>query len=145
MKEVYILRGPSGSGKSTWIAENHESALVCSSDHFFMVDGEYQFDISKLSMNHSLCFKKFIDAILKGVETVIVDNTNIFKWQYESYAVLAEKFGYQVTLVELMPVTIEELRTVVARNAHGVPQSTVCQMVLDFETDCSYTTLKRGI
>ena len=53
MKKLYIVRGLPGSGKSTFAeALVGSDFLVCEADKYFMVDGEYKFDGSKLKDAH---------------------------------------------------------------------------------------------
>ena len=53
MKELYLLRGLPGSGKSTLaksLGGKHFEA-----DMYFVRDGEYQFDVTKLKEAHEWC------------------------------------------------------------------------------------------
>jgi predicted kinase len=83
---VIIMRGPSGFGKSTKAKElaDKYNAVVCSADDYFMKDGSYNFDITKLGEAHGRCFKKFEIAIKNG-DNVIIDNTNLKPQDVEKY------------------------------------------------------------
>lgn len=83
---VIIMRGPSGFGKSTKAKElsSKYDAVVCSADDFFMNNGTYEFDVSKLGEAHNRCFKKFEIAIKNG-NNVIIDNTNLKPQDVEKY------------------------------------------------------------
>lgn len=140
MREVIIMRGPAGSGKSTWARKNHPDAVVVSADHFWLVemaDGrqEYIFNIAQLPEAHQVCLCRFIDVVVAGHKKIVVDNTNIRKWQYRAYAKIARAYGYAVHIVEFRPVSISDIRKCVDRNIHGVPEETVIRMCMEFEED----------
>lgn len=99
--KVIILRGISGCGKSTW-AKQHAltDTVVVSADHFFIQpDGSYAFDQSKLNEAHIVCFRNFLDAIETKALTIIVDNTNIHRWEFQPYLIAAQARGYEVKLL----------------------------------------------
>jgi len=151
MKTVFIMRGAAGSGKSSWVRKNCPNAFVVSADDFWMekqflrepgVDGGsvrevevYCFDIKRLAESHQDCLCRFIDAVVEGYDEIVVDNTNIRKWQYAPYGKIAKLQGYEVKVIEFRPVTLEDARTCVRRNVHDVPEETVIRMCLDFEPD----------
>lgn len=97
--KVTILRGISGAGKSTWIKKNAPNAFVVSADLFFMVDGEYKYDINKLEDAHRHTFKTFLEALADKKEWIIVDNTNVHAWEYSPYVLAAGAYGYDVELL----------------------------------------------
>ena len=99
-KKVIVLVGPSGCGKSTWIAnyEKREEWDVCSADHYFMKDGVYQFDGSKLGEAHQASQEKFKHCLDYGLFTIFVDNTNTQEWERRPYVEAAKKVGYEVWL-----------------------------------------------
>ena len=88
-KEVYIVRGCPGSGKSSLarkIANLHslenKVAKIFETDNYFMENGEYKFDATKLHRNHQKCFSDFLDALNdRNVDVVIVANTFTRKWE----------------------------------------------------------------
>ena len=118
VKEVILTRGIPGSGKSTYIRENYPSALVCSADHFFVdKQGVYNFNPKMLGCAHGSCKRKFEKSLLKGVPSVVVDNTNMQWKEYGPYLKLAKKHGYAITVVRfVVPVDVA-----FGRNSHGVP------------------------
>jgi predicted kinase len=124
MSKVTILRGCPGSGKSTYTKRNLANALVCSADHHFMIDGEYQFNRDELGEAHASCLRNFVEAIQAGIEDIVVDNTNISPTEIAPYAQLAIAYKYDLEII-----TLEVDATVASkRNVHGVPDKTVRNM-----------------
>lgn len=129
-KTVIILRGASGSGKSTWTAKHAASGVVCSADTFMHnpKTGAYEFSPAKLGWAHKSCLAKFEDAVKRGEELVVVDNTNIKPAWYKDYVALAQSHGYQV---------FQKVMSGSFQNAHGVPGDKVQQMRDSFVQDTS--------
>ncbi|HLC66153.1 MAG TPA: ATP-binding protein [Candidatus Nanoarchaeia archaeon] len=127
MKVVYIMRGVPGSGKST-LARTlaNGTGAIHSTDDFFYVVGEYRFDPSKLPENHNRNFAAFCCSLNAGISTVICDNTNGKRWNYEQYVRAAEQAGYRVAIV-MMPHPAPEVAA--ARNIHRVPITTIRRMI----------------
>tara|TARA_Y200000002_G_scaffold344872_1_gene318399 strand:+ start:1379 stop:1789 length:411 start_codon:yes stop_codon:yes gene_type:complete len=129
------MRGLPGSGKSTYVKENFPDAVVCSADSFFLnEDGEYIFVNWKLQQAHQHCFRTFIDAVTSDAETIVIDNTNICRWEYENYVFMAEKFGYRIRKIR-MNFAESDIPLFGKRNIHGVPELKINQMFERFEDD----------
>jgi tRNA uridine 5-carbamoylmethylation protein Kti12 len=129
MKRCLIMRGIPGSGKSTlarFLKGSDSSGVIHSTDDYFMVDGEYRFDPSKLGENHKKNFEAFCNDIEAGNPLVIVDNTNTQKWEYAAYLNMAEMHGYQVGICSMPHPSVE---VAVARNTHGVPEVAIRRML----------------
>lgn len=140
MLEVIILRGPAGSGKSTWVEKNCPDAVVVSADQFWLkrdLEGNevYEFCISRLAEAHQDCLCRYVDALAAKKARVVVDNTNIHRWEYAAYLRIAQEFGYAFRIIEFRPDTVEGIRTCIQRNVHGVPRETIMKMCVDFEPD----------
>jgi len=122
--KVKVLRGISGSGKSTYIKTHYPTAIVCSADDFFMINGEYHFNPSLLGKAHEQCFKYFLLCLEDKKPLIAIDNTNLEPWTFAGYVQVARAYGYEVEIVRL------EVDQEVAgnRNLHGVPLSKVKQM-----------------
>ena len=101
---IFLMRGLSGSGKSTVaeaIAQAFPDAKVCSADHFFLdEDGKYVFDADKLKEAHAGCQAAAAEACAAGASPLVVDNTNVKKWEMNYYFTAAARHGYTVVLVE---------------------------------------------
>lgn len=116
---VHILSGVSGSGKSS-LARSFRGTVV-SADDFFMVDGEYRFDATKLSLAHGSCFRTFIRLLDNRDATVIVDNTNTTAVEIAPYALGAAALGHSFRVLTLMCRTGKDLLLCAERNTHCVP------------------------
>lgn len=140
MKTLTIMRGVPGSGKSTLarvLAEipGIEPAPVFSTDDFFMVDGEYRFDPSKLGANHAANLRRTAEAMEAGVSHVIVDNTMTQGWEAREYVRAAAKHGYAVQFVESRTPWARDAAECARRNTHGVPLAAIEGMLARWEPD----------
>ena len=156
MKQAFIMRGPSGAGKSSWLSTELEDPEICSADEFWWkkcalqdeiatrltnnptrnkndVLEEYCFDLSRLSEAHSACLTHFIQAITNNVELVVADNTFIHEWTLGPYIEVAEAFGYEITLVEFVPESVDDIKKCISRNLHQVPCDVIARMCVEFE------------
>ncbi len=139
MLKIIILSGVPGSGKSTLVtklerdlSEKGFSVRTVSADHYFMDNGEYKFDPTKLGLAHANCLRRFMAGIsnrsLHGDYAIIVDNTNCTSLELAPYVAiaLAEK---AIANVEIELVSIHcDVEKAAARNVHGVPLATVKRM-----------------
>lgn len=132
MKKVIIMRGIPGSGKSTiakWFEEL--GAIRCNTDKYFYVNGEYKFDRDKLHEYHKKNMVDFIIHVDNGVDTVIVDNTNIKRRDYLPYVEVARDNGYEVHTITFAPQDIEKC---IKRNKHNVPEEAIRRMASSLQT-----------
>jgi tRNA uridine 5-carbamoylmethylation protein Kti12 len=128
MKSVLILRGLPGAGKS-WYATEMAATLgtrggpakvvVCSADDYFMVDGVYRFNSSKLEDAHGACFRRVIEALTSDADLVVVDNTNLRLVEIAPYVLAAQAYGARCTIRTIRC----EPNLAAIRNIHGVPAS----------------------
>jgi predicted kinase len=131
MKNLYLLRGLPGSGKST-LAREIGDAFV-EADMFFMSDGEYKFDGSKIKDAHAWCKSTVrewmeINDNTWGIEfaNIAVSNTFTQEWEMEDYYKLAEEYGYKV-----FSMIVENRHGGV--NIHECPEEKIEQMRNRFE------------
>lgn len=132
-KIVYIMRGVPGSGKSTIAQEivSDFGGAVHSTDDFFVnQQGEYEFDQSKLGKAHQANLDAFAESLDANQPVVIVDNTNIRRWEFAKYIKLANRAGYVVQEVKAPTPEAEEA---VERNLHNVPEHAIRRMLNNFE------------
>ena len=129
-KILFIVRGLPGSGKSTFaktLGGKHFET-----DNFFMVDGEYKFDVTKLKAAHEWCQNSVNTAMILNITTdlnsiIVVSNTFTQEWEMKPYFDMAETYGYRVfTLI------VENRHGGV--NQHGVPEDKLEIMKNRFET-----------
>jgi tRNA uridine 5-carbamoylmethylation protein Kti12 len=141
-KICYILRGLPGSGKSM-LAENLASGGkgsrlgIFSTDDLFMVDGEYQFDPSKLAQNHAYNLRnatQFMESFKLPNQNIncIIDNTNTQHWEYEKYVEVAKKNGFMVQIITV-EWNINDIPLYAERNSHGVPEEAIYRMAERWE------------
>jgi len=127
-KKLYIVRGVPGSGKSTFALNLVGSDfLVCEADKYFMVDGEYKFDGSKLKEAHESC-RTLVETYMKDslvndqfYREIAVSNTFTQEWEMQPYFDLAEKYGYMV-----FSIIVENRHG--GSNQHGVPAEAIQRM-----------------
>lgn len=141
-KICYILRGLPGTGKSE-LAKNlasggRESRLgIFSTDEHFMVDGEYQFDPSKLGEYHAYNLRnatQFMESFKSPIHTIncIIDNTNTQHWEYEKYEEAAKENGFMVQIISI-EWKREDIPLYAERNSHGVPEEAIYRMAERWE------------
>ena len=120
MKQLILLRGLPGAGKSTF-AKNFTPSPHLEADMFFVENGEYKFDASKLKEAHQWCRDKTEWWMELEERTIVVSNTFTQEWEMEAYYELAKKHGYRVH-----SVIVENRHGGV--NEHGVPADKLEQM-----------------
>jgi len=129
MKKLFLVRGLPGSGKSTFAKAL--GGINIEADQYFMVDGKYNFDASKLKLAHNYCqsqtqiWMRCNDPQI-NVNRIVVSNTFTQEWEMEAYYKLAAKYGYQV-----FSIIVENRHNGVSE--HGVPEEKIEQMRNRFE------------
>jgi predicted kinase len=128
-KILYIVRGVPGSGKSTFAKSLGGTHFE--TDKFFMVDGEYKFDGTKIKEAHKWCQDSVNTAMLlnhtSGLNSIIVvSNTFTQEWEMEPYFQMANYFDYKV-----FSIVVENRHGGI--NQHGVPEDKIQIMKDRFE------------
>lgn len=108
-KEVILLRGPSGTGKSTLAKQLVGNGVILSTDDYFMNNGMYDFDPTKLGVNHKKNQDRAEKSMIEGISPIIVDNIFYKEWEMKPYVQLADKYEYEITIKELPIPHIDEL------------------------------------
>ena len=124
MKQLILLRGLPGSGKSTFA--NLLGGIHVEADQYFMRDGEYRFDASKLKQAHNWCKLRVEHSMEDGVDKITVSNKFTQEWEMDAYFELAEKYGYQISCL-----IVENRHD--SKNIHGCPDDKIEQMRNRFE------------
>jgi predicted kinase len=142
-KICYILRGLPGSGKSMLAESLKDGAFpkgfgaIFSTDDLFMVDGEYQFDPSKLKEYHMKNLQN-AGAWMKEHSSVttnaycIIDNTNTQHWEFAEYKKMAKHFGFMVQVITV-DWDSKDIPLYAKRNSHGVPEEAIRRMAIRWE------------
>lgn len=123
MKTLFLLRGLPGAGKST-LADSLGIDYV-EADMFFMQDGEYKFDGTKIKLAHEWCQDR-VRKIMEYGMSVAVANTFTQEWEMEPYLEMAEEFGYRVN-----SLIVENRHG--NESVHGVPAQAMDIMEKRFE------------
>jgi len=89
-QKLILVRGLPGSGKSTLAAMLPGTHVEA--DDFFIVNGEYKFDGSRIGEAHGWCLSKCREALERG-EDVVVSNTFTRLWEMRPYIDAATEFG----------------------------------------------------
>jgi predicted kinase len=124
MKELFLLRGLPGAGKST-LAKSLGGKYF-EADMFFVRDGEYKFDGTKIKAAHEWCRSSVGGLMINDEPRLIVSNTFTQEWEMEAYYELAERYGYRV-----YSLIVENRHGGI--NEHGVPADKLEQMRNRFE------------
>ena len=129
MKTLYIVRGIPGSGKSTFAKSI--GGIHIEADQFFMENGKYNFDITKIKLAHKYCQNQTeawmkTDGVQVNNDKIVVSNTFTQEWEMEPYFELAKKNGYKV-----FTVIVENRHG--GTNEHNVPEDKIEQMKNRFE------------
>lgn len=115
--QLFIIRGLPGSGKST-IAKQLHGFKHFEADMFFIKNGIYQYDGSKIKQAHEWCQAKVLGELESGND-VCVSNTFTRKYEMQPYIDMAARFG-------ILPNVI--IATGSFKNVHGVPFEVVEKM-----------------
>jgi predicted kinase len=82
MPHLTIIRGLPGSGKSTYARELN--ALHLEADMFYVNNGVYTFDHTKIGQAHQWCRMTTASALSAGMD-VVVSNTFTQLWELKPY------------------------------------------------------------
>jgi len=127
MNKLILVRGLPGSGKST-LATRLAGMLYYNhleTDLYWMVDGEYKFDINRLTEAHEWCLDKTREYLEKG-NGVVVSNTFTVQRNMRPYFELAKELDIRPQVI-LCQGNFD--------NVHNAPVETLAKMANQFEYD----------
>lgn len=127
-KVMFIMKGLPGSGKSTivkTIQEVYKDSVVCSADFYFMKSGKYKFRADKLKDAHQACQNKATASASRGMNVIIIDNTNVRNWEMKFYLTLAREYHYVPVIVEPQTPWCRDAYELAQRNSHGMDVSII--------------------
>lgn len=93
-KILFLLRGLPWSGKSTF--SKLLGGVHIEADQYFMENGEYKFDSSKIKLAHNYCQSQTSAWMDSNVDRIVVSNTFTQEWEMKPYFDLVKTYGYQV-------------------------------------------------
>ena len=123
MKELFLLRGLPGAGKST-LAKSL-GGIHLEADQYFMEDGNYKFDATKIKLAHDWCQLRTEHGMEDSSPKIVVSNTFTMAWEMQPYYDLAEKYGYRV-----YSLVVENRHG--GENVHNVPREKIEEMARRF-------------
>ncbi|XP_076064727.1 NEDD4-binding protein 2 [Oratosquilla oratoria] len=136
-KLVVLMRGLPGSGKSTLAQEiTGRNGVVLSTDDFhYDKHGCYNYKPSRLSEAHGWNKNRTLKHLREGTTPIIIDNTNLQKWEMTPYIQMAIEHGYEVDILE--PSTSWRLNSaeLAKRNVHNVPKTKIKEMKERYQKD----------
>ncbi len=124
MANLILVRGIPGSGKSTLSDEFIKIGYrKLEADQFFIVDGVYKFDPSKIRQAHEFCQKNALEAMKRG-ENICISNTFTRLSEMHFYLLHAKEYNYNVYIVKA---------TGNHPDVHNVPAETKAKMLARWE------------
>ena len=135
MSKIIIIRGASGSGKSyeaeqRLIAHYNQPTKISvqffEADQWFKVSGEYKFDAKELGSAHLWC-RISVEKFIRGWPdcVAIVSNTSTTYKEMLPYALLADKYGCEIEIVEPSTPWKNNPEECHKLNSHNVPLDTI--------------------
>ena len=136
---VIFLRGISGSGKTTLCNSlSHllglEKVVSISADNYFIVDGIYNFEISKISDAHKACIISMEKALQSSeFPYIIIDNTHTRLWHLSNAERVAEKYGAKIFYLDIIVPDHTHFLLCLKRQRHNVPEDVLLEQWVNWE------------
>jgi predicted kinase len=134
MKKIIFMRGVPGAGKTPWamehFGEDPSAAILSAADYFLDETGKFKWVAHLTPQSHQWNIQRFRNALNDGMETIVVDNTNIKAWDMKPYLkILKEYKDYQV----FQKVMDCDLFDAAENSFHEVPIFSIMRMDENFE------------
>lgn len=114
-KRLVLMQGIPGSGKTTVantllnsfleanfsVSYDWTGKKLSTDDYREQECGHYVHDISKNASHHAMTQRACVDEMLAQTNLIIIDNTNIEKWQAAPYLALASMYDYEVQVISV--------------------------------------------
>lgn len=150
---LYIMCGVPGAGKSTKAKELADGSEIYSTDDRIEEAGDYNEFFAKMKKSgnfgplgymHKLNYKNACGAMDRGVNPIVIDNTNLSPKEARNYVEYALSLGYADDNIRFIDVgtggaTAEELAD---RNTHGVPLDKIRIMIKKYNANAPLTLEK---
>ncbi|XP_015453053.1 NEDD4-binding protein 2 isoform X3 [Pteropus alecto] len=133
---LILLRGLPGSGKSflaRTLQEDNPSGVILSTDDYFYINGQYQFDVKYLGEAHEWNQNRAKEAFEKKLSPIIIDNTNLQAWEMKPYVALSQKYKYKVLFREPDTWWKFKPKELARRNIHGVSKEKITRMLEHYQ------------
>ncbi|KAM5272197.1 NEDD4-binding protein 2 [Ctenodactylus gundi] len=133
---LVLLRGLPGSGKSflaRTLQEDNPSGVILSTDDYFYINGQYQFDLRYLGEAHEWNHNRAKEAFEKKISPIIIDNTNLQAWEMKPYVALSQKHKYKVHFREPDTWWKFKPKELARRNIHGISKEKITRMLENYQ------------
>ncbi|KFP09936.1 NEDD4-binding protein 2-like 1, partial [Egretta garzetta] len=127
---------------------DYPSAVVLSTDDFFIENGVYVFEPDLLEDAHKWNQKRAHKAMKNGKSPVIIDNTNIHAWEMKPYVMMegkariycfsARENRYEVIFQEPDTPWKFNVQELSRRNIHHVPREKIERMKEQYEHNVTF-------
>lgn len=122
-------------------AEEH----IISADDYFMRNGRYTYDGTKISEAHQYAQRTFMQRASKGYSPLIVDNTNMKYWELVPYIQVAIQYQFHVEIMEPQTPWKFKARDLAQKNKHGVPMDKIKKMMENYDTIMSVKEFAKNV
>lgn len=144
-QELIIMRGIPGSGKSTAAKKLVSNGVIHSTDTLIEKSGNYSNffkrmiesgDWTALIKMHNQNYLNAEESMMKGISPVIIDNTNIKKFESQKYIKRALELGYSDDNIRFVDIGTNGLSAeeLAKRNTHNVGLDTIKRMISSYKS-----------
>ncbi|NWV10471.1 N42L1 protein, partial [Ptilonorhynchus violaceus] len=126
------------------LKRDYPSAVVLSTDDYFLENGVYIFEPDFLEDAHKWNQKRAHKAMKNGKSPVIIDNTNIHAWEMKPYVMMARENRYEVTFQEPDTPWKFNVQELTRRNVHRVPRERIQRMKEEYEHNVTFHSVLRS-